>query len=229
VKRLQDQLKLDSHNSSKPPFVRGFVGKLMASSPLVHHHNEDRLVYTYPRVQFKVIGGQVKVLGIAEGSSIVAELGEMLQGCDVMIGDEHLQISEMAVEPTFSYFGFSDEKLAYCFISPWLALNEQNYHLYLSQKLQKRTELLRRILIGNILSMAKGLGIIVSREVWGEPYVTEHEVCLKGNRMLGFLGTFSSNFFLPELAGLGKSVSRGFGTIQSTSSRVTESHDATCH
>ena len=31
--------------------------------------------------------------------------------------------------------------------------------------------------------------------------------------MLGFLGTFSVNFDIPNLWGLGKSVSRGFGTV----------------
>ena len=31
--------------------------------------------------------------------------------------------------------------------------------------------------------------------------------------MLGFLGTFFVNFSIPDYWGLGKSVSRGFGTI----------------
>ena len=32
--------------------------------------------------------------------------------------------------------------------------------------------------------------------------------------MLGFLGTFSVNFEIPDYWGIGKSVSRGFGTIK---------------
>lgn len=32
--------------------------------------------------------------------------------------------------------------------------------------------------------------------------------------MTGFKGTFAVNFELPDLIGLGKSVSRGFGTVQ---------------
>jgi hypothetical protein len=31
--------------------------------------------------------------------------------------------------------------------------------------------------------------------------------------MLGFLGTFSVNFEIPDYWGIGKSVSRGFGTV----------------
>ena len=37
---------------------------------------------------------------------------------------------------------------------------------------------------------------------------------LKGVRMVGFKGTFAVNFELPDYIGLGKSVSRGFGTIK---------------
>ena len=32
--------------------------------------------------------------------------------------------------------------------------------------------------------------------------------------MLGFLGTFSVNFEIPDYWGIGKSVSRGFGTVK---------------
>jgi len=44
------------------------------------------------------------------------------------------------------------------YTSPWLALNERNYEQY--QKLEnwaKKKELLEKILIGNIISMSKGL------------------------------------------------------------------------
>ncbi|MBW1911526.1 MAG: hypothetical protein JRJ11_18640 [Deltaproteobacteria bacterium] len=37
---------------------------------------------------------------------------------------------------------------------------------------------------------------------------------LKGNPMLGFLGAFPVNFEIPDYWGIGKSVSRGFGTVK---------------
>jgi hypothetical protein len=42
----------------------------------------------------------------------------------------------------------------------------------------------------------------------------EVQTSLKGTTMLGFLGTFSVNFEIPDYWGIGKSVSRGFGTIK---------------
>ncbi|NOX21076.1 MAG: CRISPR-associated endonuclease Cas6 [Nitrospirae bacterium] len=37
--------------------------------------------------------------------------------------------------------------------------------------------------------------------------------------LLGFLGTFSVNFEIPDYWGIGKSVSRGFGTVVKTRGR----------
>jgi hypothetical protein len=37
---------------------------------------------------------------------------------------------------------------------------------------------------------------------------------LKGQTMVGFVGSFTLNLQIPDLLGLGKSVSRGFGTIE---------------
>ncbi len=42
----------------------------------------------------------------------------------------------------------------------------------------------------------------------------EVSTSLKGTPMLGFLGTFSVNFAIPDYWGIGKSVSRGFGTVK---------------
>jgi len=40
------------------------------------------------------------------------------------------------------------------------------------------------------------------------------KVLSKGVPMVGFTGAFSVNFEIPNLLGLGKSVSRGFGTVK---------------
>lgn len=45
-------------------------------------------------------------------------------------------------------------------------------------------------------------------------YPVRAPVRLKGVGMMGFKGAFAVNFELPDYIDLGKSVSRGFGTIQ---------------
>ena len=63
--------------------------------------------------------------------------------------------------------------------------------------------------------MSKSLGFIVEQEIKLKSInCREKKVFLKGNPMLGFLGTFAVNFEIPDYWGIGKSVSRGFGTVK---------------
>ncbi len=133
----------------------------------------------------------------------------------IRIGEAEYQIIEKAVVLRTDYFGVSDEKITYSFLAPWLALNEKNYEQY--QKLgtwAERKQLLEKILIGNIISMSKSLGYPVPEPIKANiGKMKEVSIKLKGTPMLGFLGTFSVNFEIPDYWGMGKSVSRGFGTI----------------
>ncbi len=120
------------------------------------------------------------------------------------------------------HIGIHDKIKKYKFLSPWLALNEKNYQKYnKSGTLLKRKELLEKILIGNILSMSKSLGYTVPAPIEVKILnLKEKQTSLKGTPMLGFLGSFSVNFDIPDYWGIGKSVSRGFGTVR----RVREKH-----
>ena len=75
--------------------------------------------------------------------------------------------------------------------------------------------MLEKILVGNIISMSKGLRYTVQDPIQANIIkIKEVRTSLKGTPMLGFLGTFSVNFYIPDYWGIGKSVSRGFGTVK---------------
>ena len=75
--------------------------------------------------------------------------------------------------------------------------------------------MLERILVGNIISMSKGLGYTVPGQIEANIFdLRKIHTKLKGTHMLAFLGTFSVNFEIPDYWGIGKSVSRGFGTVK---------------
>ena len=79
----------------------------------------------------------------------------------------------------------------------------------------ERTQMLEKILIGNILSACKGLGITVEGEITckilqtSEPQVTRY----KQLPYMSLDGEFKSNISLPNYIGLGKGASTGHGSI----------------
>jgi hypothetical protein len=73
---------------------------------------------------------------------------------------------------------------------------------------------LEKILIGNCLSFLKEMGVFVETRLQNRASLNEKQTRFKNNRMIAFEGMFEINAMLPDWIGLGKQVSRGFGTIQ---------------
>lgn len=194
--------------------IRGYIGNTFIEDPLFHNHKEkDKLIYRYPVVQYKVINCIPLLIGINEG---IDSLWKVFEDISVLnFNNTKNEIFEKETLLKQVMFGISRLQI-YTFQSPWLALNKQNYEKYLKLgNWEKRKELLEKILIGNILSISKSLGYTVEQEIRTDmKYFKEVHTTLKGNPMLGFLGRFSMNFEIPDYWGIGKSVSRGFGTIK---------------
>ena len=200
--------------------LRGAVANLYSKKRLLHQHREDGKVdYYYPMVQYKIINGECLIAGFKEGAELLANLDLAtetltLGGQSYTILTKELKFYHISIEIT-------DTLQQYRFITPWLALNEKNYEKY--QKLgtwEKKKGLLKKVLIGNIISMSKGLGYTVPAPIEvNNLNLKETQTLLKGTPMLGFLGTFSINFEIPDYWGIGKSVSRGFGTIKRVESQ----------
>lgn len=85
---------------------------------------------------------------------------------------------------------------------------------YIGKTEKEKSNFFKTILIGNILSFAKGINWWLEEEVIVVPSLTDLTVKFKGEEMVGFTGYFFSNVYLPKYIGLGKSTSRGFGTIE---------------
>jgi len=194
--------------------LRGAIARLYPNEILIHQHSEDGAVkYNYPLVQYKYISGKCLIVGINEGAKVINNLN--LIGETVTFFRQEFRILKKDVLFHESPYGTTNVMLSYSFLTPWLALNEKNYEKY--QKLGRwieRKELLESILIGNIISISKSLGYTVDEPITAKIIdMKEVNTRLKGTPMLGFLGTFSVNFEIPDYWGIGKSVSRGFGTI----------------
>ena len=79
---------------------------------------------------------------------------------------------------------------------------------------EDREAILSNILIGNILSMCKGLGVTIENRVTVAHQLEWIPVWYKGKRMEGFKGSFQVNCCIPDLCGIGKGTARGFGTVK---------------
>ncbi len=199
--------------------IRGYLGNLLWDNPYAHQHKSDgSFLYQYPCVQYKVIGGACLLIAFNEGLKIVKEIFHNLKEINL---DGNLQeILSKRLESYITAFSISSNQIQYTYLTPWLALNEKNYEKFRQiKKWEEKKKFLEKILIGNIISMSKSLGYTVSEKIRAEIIkLKEIQTSLKGTPMLGFLGNFSVNFEIPDYFGIGKSVSRGFGTVKKVSS-----------
>jgi len=194
--------------------IRGYVGNKFIEDSFLHNHETNgKQIYRYPIVQYKVMDGNPLLIGIKDGVGSLWNVFDRL--LELKLGNSEHEVFYKKSLLKQVYLGVSDNIFQYSFLTPWLALNEKNYEKYqMLGNWAKKKELLGKIVIGNIISMSKSLGYTVPAPIEANIHnLKEVKTSLKGTSMLGFFGTFSVNFEIPDYWGIGKSVSRGFGTV----------------
>ncbi len=191
--------------------LRGYFARKFPHEKIISNHDGDKFIYNYPKVQYKVIDGQPVICGICEGSSLISQIGFNTDEID--IDGEKINVSQTKIIRKPLEFGICDNYVEYRFVTPWMALNQKNIGKYIRASDFEKEDMLKRILIGNILSMSKGLGYNVNGTLHAWIDVEECSVKFKNIDMKAFKGRFKVNFLIPEYLGLGKAVSRGLGTV----------------
>ena len=197
---------------------RGYVGNVFAEHDLIHNHDTEtgKHIYRYPLIQFKIIDKVPCIIALTDKAvQVFTEIFISLDEID--IEGHKIPVSEKNFKIETVDFGFSMETFMYKFLSPWIALNQKNYSVFKKMNDQEeKKDLLKRILTGNILSMAKYLGCRLGpdQRIQSDLNFRQSKTTLKGKSMIGFEGMFKTNFQLPDYSALGKSVSRGFGCIK---------------
>ncbi len=195
---------------------RGFVGNIFIEHDLIHNHDEKgNPIYRYPLIQFKLIDKTPAIIAITDRAvNIFAELFMKLD--KIVIENTLIPVFEKDLKVEEVEFGYSDEIFMYEFASPWVGLNQKNFKNYNNARKDEKNQMLKRVMTGNILSMAKHLDCWLSQDqkIKIDHKLKEIKVNLKGKSMTAFNGIFKTNFCLPDYLGIGKSVSRGFGTVR---------------
>ncbi len=196
---------------------RGFIGNFFKKHDLIHNHDlkTGKPIYRYPLIQFKLIDKKPAIIAITDRAvNIFSEIFMKLD--KIAIEDTVIPVFEKNLKIEEVEFGYSDEIFMYEFVSPWIGLNQKNFKKYSDVGNDEKNEMLKRVMTGNILSMAKYLDCWLSKDqkIKIDHKLKEIKVNLKGKSMTAFNGIFKTNFLLPDYLGIGKSVSRGFGALK---------------
>ncbi len=206
-------LETDNPVKEEANKLRGYIGNEFPDNIILHHHlNGTNFLYTYPKVQYKIISGFPSILGIDEGAEVVKNISSDLE--ELELGKNKYKVEQKILYEKISEVR-TDKVIHYKFLTPWIGLNSKNYKIFNETREWKEKKiLLNRTLVGNILSMCKGLNVIANRHLDAHSHLDKERVNFKGLQIWGFRGEFRVNFRIPDFFGLGKGVSQGYGTIK---------------
>lgn len=208
------EIKLQTRDAHK---LRGYFGNLFREhSPLLHNHLESgETQYRYPLVQYKVMGQTPTLLGLNEGAELLTAL--FLQVQELQLDGRTYPVLSKNIRNQRWMIGLDDDLHQYRYETLWMALNQENHRQYVKIDTEReRQEQLKRIAISNILAFYKAFDLMLPKEqrILLNLEVKEKSTRLKEQSMVAFSGSFTTNALLPDLAGLGKSVARGFGAVR---------------
>lgn len=198
------------------PYFRGSIIQLADGDEHFHNHTENGFAYSYPLIQYKCLNGMAAVIGINDAGDI---LERMFTPSDCFLcqwGKRRVNMKVNSVNTEVCDVEVSESPRVYVMES-WLPINQRNYPEYRSLiSLRQRIEMLEKILVGNILSFAKGLHLFFNAQVVCEIMRMEKTktISYKGVELTGFSVTFCTNIVLPDNIGLGKSASVNHGVIK---------------
>ena len=200
----------DKFSKSSSKALRGYFGNFFRNIVEFHNHL-DQITFNYksPNIQYRVIDGNLSILGINEGGDILLKSIEEIKLDEIKLDGIDNKIEEKEIKITFPELEIKDERYDYKFESFWIALNEENYKKY-----QKGEFSLDNQLRNNILEFFKLSGVQATKRIIAVGKLEENKIVEKDTVILGFTGTFKTNVNLPDLIALGKRKSVGFGIIK---------------
>lgn len=195
------------------PKVRGYFANKYKDKVEFHNHINDGFDYRYPQIQFRIIDKRPALIGVNRGIDILKEV--VFNEDELIVNQEVYKVNEKHIAYKRSEFGKTDEFYHYQLITPWMALKEENYKIYMQLNAVEKRIFLNHLLRENLKSLSKGFNYFIedieSIEVDGKFFPIT--VNFKNQKMLCFKGYFTINFAIPDYLGIGKQSARGFGTV----------------
>ncbi len=204
--------------------ISSFRGAVIANyagdNNLFHNHEGENLVYAYPQIQYKSVNGHLAITGIDEGAEAIDSIWKIGETFDLVIDRKTVGLTVCSKSSNIYIPDMTDDVKNYYTIHNWLPFNQVNYQIYKGlDTLQERTEMLDRLLRGNMLSLYKGLGYWIEDEICANivEVLKTSTVKYKKVELICFDVKIKTNITLPQLCGIGKGVSKGYGSITANS------------
>lgn len=202
-----------------PKFRGAVIAAAGVENDLFHNHQHEGFAYRYPLVQYRIMGGKASLVALNEGIEQMQQLlgGDFLMR-PVTFGNrcEQVRVEEMRINEF--ELSLLETPIRY-HISHWLPFNQDNYRLWQRlSSVEERVSMLNKVLVGNLISFAKGIGWqLEGRVEAGVDYstITERFVRFKGQHLVALQADFTTNLFLPRGIALGKGVALNKGIVTS--------------
>jgi len=167
----------------------------------------------YPPILCGQLKHEIRVTGICQGAEFLYSLVDGTM--EILIGENRCHIDTRDEEIRSEPFGITDEEHEYEFITPWLALNQQNEKkFYLLQGKPARDAFMQKLLAAQLNTFAKSLEYSHELPIACTAHVRFVRERIDRQTVMIFKGRFRTNLKIPLYLGIGQSVSQGFGWVQ---------------
>jgi hypothetical protein len=131
-----------------------------------------------------------------------------LAGQRVVVDEKELDVKQVAA-------GRISEMREYRFASPLYAFNQRNYATFRGLAQSEQTAYLNKLIVTHLVTALRGIGceVVAEQPILVSARLKPRLITLKNQRMQMYTGEFSANVAFPEGLGIGKSTSKGFGTV----------------
>lgn len=196
----------------KVSYLRGAIGNLFPDDPLFHQHQDQRLLYRYPLIQYKMCEGRSWVVGWGEGADVL--LRSPLVGQDLLLDGRCYRVVDQVFEQGEHDFVSLGSLCRYRFVTPLLLFKQENYREYCSMPPWRQAEERDRLARASILMSLRGLDVEIDWQLYAALEQFDTVACsFKRTTFHGIFGTLVTNIALPEHFAIGKKVSHGYGWL----------------
>ena len=137
------------------PKLRGYFSQLFPNNIELHNHLPGgKFCYKFPQIQYRVINRHPALIAINDGCDIIKKI--FFQTDELVLQNHVYKVREKEVSVSEEQIGESDSPILYKFVSPWMALNQENFRIYKDLSFTNQPSFLNHILRENLKTLSKG-------------------------------------------------------------------------